>query len=216
MCLACLLHGQPFLYSQGLTVSSLFSETCDVSEDNSVLVIGDSDTNATSIFLNNGTYFQPRSSIPALESAVELVDITDDGKWILVVELNGRIRLINYQKETNTKAVHDLPFSPTNKTEAGAISDDHQCLFVGDHDGQVSIIHFNSTALTFSLSQTLQGDGPIDHISLTPDRQFLAFSTLGQKVYIFIRREGQDQYAELQTLEFANEAERKVILTNDH
>ena len=76
--------------------------------------------------------------------------------------------------------------------------------------------HFNSTTITLTPSQILKGDGPIHHISLTPDRQFLAYSTLGQKVYVFIRREGQDQYAELQTLEFANEAERKVILTNDH
>ena len=34
LCLASLFHAQPFLYSQGLTVFSSFSETCDVSGDN--------------------------------------------------------------------------------------------------------------------------------------------------------------------------------------
>ena len=134
------------------------------------MVIGNSHTNVTSIFLNNGTYFKLRSNIAAIDSAVELVDITDDGKWILVVESNGQIRLINYQKETNTKTVYTLLFNSVDKTEAGAISDDHQYLFVGDHDGQLFMLYFNSTILTLTLSQTLQGDEPIHHISLTPDK----------------------------------------------
>ena len=75
------------------------------------------------------------------------------------------------------------------------------------------MIHVNSTAFTLDLVQTLEGDGPIHHISLTPDKQFLAYSTIGKKVYVYKK---QDEYVALQTIEFENEAERKVVLTNDH
>ena len=59
-------------------------------------MVGDSSINRTSILLNNGTYFKPAVLSAAKESQIELVDITDDGKWILVVELNGKVTLVNY------------------------------------------------------------------------------------------------------------------------
>ena len=102
-----------------------------------------------------------------------------------------------------------------NKTEAGAISDDHQCLFFGDHAGLLYMVHFNSTTLALDLAQIFEGDGPIHHISLTPDKQFLAYSTIGKKVYVYLYKK-RGEYVALQTIEFENEAERKVVLTKDH
>ena len=101
VCLSALLHAQPFLYSQSLSIHSSYSETSDISGDNQVLVIGNSNTNATYIFRNNASFFMPTTRIPAFAPEVKLVDITDDGKWILVVELSGLIRLVNYTREIN-------------------------------------------------------------------------------------------------------------------
>ena len=107
----------------------------------------------------------------------------------------------------------NLPFSIGNQTEAGAISDDAQSLLFGDHSGLLYVVQFNSATLALALSQTLEGDGPIHHISLTPDQQFLAYSTFGRKVYVCKK---EDKYVALQTIEYEHKAERKVILTNDH
>ena len=179
-------------------------------------MIGNSDTNATYIFRNKATFFEPRIRIRAFESEVKLVDITDDGNWILAVELNGLIHLINYHRENNTVVLFKLPFNLGNQTEAGAISDDSKWLFFGDHSGRLYVTiltQLNSDTASLILAQILEGDGPIHHISLTADKQFLAYSTIGKKVYVYKK---EDQYVALQTIEYENEAERKVVLTNDH
>ena len=150
-----------------------------------MLVIGNSDTNATYIFRNKATFFEPRTRIRAFESEVKLVDITDDGKWILVVELNGLIHLINYSREDNVVALYKLPGTVGNQTEAGAISDDYEWLFFGDHSGLLYITQLNSAVPLITITQLLEGDGPVVHISLTPDKQFLAYSTFGKKVYVY-------------------------------
>ena len=98
LCLVSVLLGQPFLYNQSLSLLGLASETCDISGDNQILVLGNSIFHETVIYRNNGTIFIPMASLAVHNSEVEIVDITDDGRWVLVVELVGEIYFINIHR----------------------------------------------------------------------------------------------------------------------
>ena len=88
-------------------------------------MLGNSIFDETVIYRNNGTIFIPAVSIPLYASDIEVIDITDDGKWVLVVELIGKIDLIEFNEEKDAVTVYDFSYNHSNKTEAGAISDDH-------------------------------------------------------------------------------------------
>ena len=54
--------------------------------------------NTSSIYLNQDNIFEYQFSSAQLDAPVQNVDITDDGKWMLLVESDGKFHLVQYNR----------------------------------------------------------------------------------------------------------------------
>ena len=64
--------------------------------------------------------------IDETDSQITSIDITDDGKWILVVEIDGDFHLMKYNKEdVSLDEFYIFTISSVESSQTATISDDH-------------------------------------------------------------------------------------------
>ena len=115
----------PYYFLGTLNFESIGSEPFDISGDNSILV-KENFMNHTIIYHNINNMFVFQGYIDETDSQITSIDITDDGKWILVVEIDGDFHLMKYNKEdVSLDEFYIFTISSVESSQTATISDDH-------------------------------------------------------------------------------------------
>ena len=98
----CSVNSQsPYIRSQNFSEPAGKVSSIDVSDANDILVIGSYDDLVNLYTENiNKTSFQFSQNFNASEDDVENVDVTGDGKWILVIDYSGKVLLYKMNQTT--------------------------------------------------------------------------------------------------------------------
>lgn len=79
------------------------------------------------------------------------IDITSDGEWIYFVGYNGVGRIYSYNQATKKFEFFQSISKSDDSTSAfsGAITDDHEWVFLGKNGGKIHVFNFNGTEYNF-------------------------------------------------------------------
>ena len=114
---------QPFNQLQVLTDPAEYLWSIDISKDNHIIASGSQD-NSTYIYLKSSNLFSMQQRITDSSSEIYVIDLTGDGKKLLVVEWLANIRI--YENINNIFHLFQtiIPSNGAITTAAGAITDD--------------------------------------------------------------------------------------------
>ena len=144
-----------------------------------------------------------------------MIDITGDGKFLLVVEWDAEVRIY---KNTNNQFIEYYPVitPPDNSssTYTGAISDDHEWVVFSSYDYTNTFVYKLENG-TYSLNQTIVTSYIVSQLAMTPDHSFLVL-IFGSQAYVYKHNGIQFDTSTPQIINYPTYYSKFVSITNDH
>ena len=147
-------------------------KSIDMSNDNGIVAIGCRE-GKTLIYEKVGIYFSHMQTLIDNRGDSIDVDVTADGQWIMVIDVNGYVRIYTYNSNNHLfelfQAIsYDSDYS---YSDYAALTDDHLWLVHEKRSGNVYIHFYDGTS--FTLHQTISLGSQITDVMIANDHQRL-------------------------------------------
>ena len=147
----------------------------DISDDNSILALS-TEHSGLRVYTNNGSHFAFSQTLQNVSANIEGIDLTGDGQWLFAVERGSTNAYVYKYNTGNSLFEYFQHFSASaTATWTGALTDDHQWLFIGSDAGKVDVYTFDGS--TFQFKETINHNtDEASWISVTNDHIYLVVS----------------------------------------
>ena len=157
--------------------------------------------------------FTLHQTITDSESDVWVTDLTGDGQFLLVIELEAKVRIYKNRNRLFSLFQTITPSDNSSEIYTGAITDDHEWVVFGTWEFHtIEVYKYNGERYvqnqTFSISYIPW------HITITQDHSFLTIATNGSDVYVYKHNGSQRNL--LQTFSYPSSFWKYALMTNDH
>ena len=186
----------------------------EISDDNSIMALS-TDSSGLRIYTINGFYYTFSQTLQNVSAHIEGIDMTGDGQWLFAVERGSTSAYVYKYNSGNSLFEYFQHFTASaTATWAGALTDDHEWLFIGSDTGKVDVYTYDGSTFQFKEAITHSSD-EVSSISVTNDHTYLAISNWNS-VSTYVYKYNGTNFTAHQTMTIDSGEYVKNFLSNDH